>query len=76
MACVMARDPLQEDKWRRLITPQSKTVLDNLLQPALVSQDEALHRLQRLATWAGWHPDQRRSVEAALAAPTMSHTRG
>lgn len=71
---IMAKDPL-EVLWNKILSRNAKQVRAAYASLDPASQTEVLQHLQRMATEDGWHPEQRKSAEAALAALTMPHTK-
>lgn len=69
----MARDPL-EVLWNKLLSRNPKQIRAAFAGLDAASQTEVLQHLQRMSTEEGWHPEQRKSAEAALAALNMPQT--
>lgn len=57
-----------EELWGNLLSRQPELIRPVFARLAAEEQQEVIAHLQRMSSEAGWHIEQRRSAEAALAA--------
>jgi hypothetical protein len=57
-----------EELWENLLSRQPELIRPVFVHLAVEEQREVIAHLQRMSSEAGWHIEQRRSAQAALAA--------
>ncbi|MCU0488474.1 MAG: hypothetical protein MUE67_05945 [Anaerolineales bacterium] len=57
-----------EELWENLLSRQPELIRPVFVRLAVEEQSEVIAHLQRMSSEAGWHIEQRRSAQAALAA--------
>lgn len=57
-----------EELWENLLSRQPELIRPAFARLAVIEQRQVIAHLQRMSSEAGWHIEQRRSAEAALAA--------
>lgn len=60
--------PALEDLWDQLLSRRAERVLAGYASLTSAEQKAVVVHLQRMASEPGWHPEQRASARAALAA--------